>query len=103
MLRYSCNNDIIMVTNIAILELLSARFVYPGAPQLTILSFFSHELEVTRITKANKHSSRTFLNVNLLLKYFFFVINEQKLILYFFLTTMTSELSKYLTEQLDVF
>ena len=34
---------------------------------------------------------------------FFFEINKQKLILYFFVTTMTSEFSKYLNEQLGVF
>ena len=36
--RYSCNNIIIIVTNV-ILEFLSARFVHPGARQLTILFF----------------------------------------------------------------
>ena len=34
---------------------------------------------------------------------FFHVINKQKLILYFFLTTLTLELSKYLKEQPGVF
>ena len=43
--RYSYNN-IILVTNVMILELLSAWFVHPGAPQLTILSnaFSLHHL-----------------------------------------------------------
>ena len=39
MLQYSYGN-IIIVANIIILEFLSARFVHPGALQLTILSFF---------------------------------------------------------------
>ena len=39
-LGYSYNNIIILVTNIIILEFLSARFTHPGAPQQTILSFF---------------------------------------------------------------
>ena len=39
------------------------------------------------------------------MKIFFFKYfhNKNKLILYFFLTTMASELSKYLNEQLSVF
>ena len=37
MLRYSYN--IIAITSVVILECLSARFVRPGPPQLTILSF----------------------------------------------------------------
>ena len=40
--RYSYNNIIIIVTKI---EFLSARFVHPGALQLSISSFFWHELE----------------------------------------------------------
>ena len=39
MARYSYNN-IIVVTNVILLEFLSARFVHRGAPQLSILSFF---------------------------------------------------------------
>ena len=39
MLGYSYNN-IIIVTNVIILEFLSAWFVYPGAQQLYFLSFF---------------------------------------------------------------
>ena len=38
--RYSYNN-IIIVTNVIILEFLSVRFVHPGAPQLTILIFLT--------------------------------------------------------------
>ena len=41
MLRYSYNNIIVIVTNVATLEFLSAWFVYLGALQLTILSFFN--------------------------------------------------------------
>ena len=33
--------NIVIVTNIAILEFLSARFLHPGIPQLTILSFLT--------------------------------------------------------------
>ena len=40
MLRYIYNN-IITVTNVIILEFLSARFVHPGSPQLIILSYLS--------------------------------------------------------------
>ena len=40
MLRHSYNNNII-VTNIVILEFLSALFVHPDTPQLTILIFFT--------------------------------------------------------------
>ena len=39
--RYSYNNPIIVVANVIILKFFSARFVDPGAPQLTILSFFN--------------------------------------------------------------
>ena len=40
MLWYSsCSNIIIIVTNVIIVEFLSALFVDPGCPQLTILSF----------------------------------------------------------------
>ena len=42
------------------------------------------------------------LNENLLFICIFFVISKQKFILFFFLTTVTSELSKYLSEQLGV-
>ena len=38
--QYSYNN-IIVVANVIILQFLSSRFVYPGAPQLTILYFFN--------------------------------------------------------------
>ena len=38
-LRYRYNN-IIIVTNVIILEFSSARFVHPGAQQLSILSLF---------------------------------------------------------------
>ena len=41
MLWHSYNNIIIIVANAIILEFLSARFVRPGAPQLTILPFFN--------------------------------------------------------------
>ena len=40
-LGYSYNNIIIIVTNIIMLEFLSAQFVSLGAPQITILSFFN--------------------------------------------------------------
>ena len=40
MLRHSYNNNII-VTNVVILEFLSALFVHPDTPQLTILIFFT--------------------------------------------------------------
>ena len=39
--RYSYNNIIIDITNVIILEFLSAWFVTPGALQLTNLSFFN--------------------------------------------------------------
>ena len=39
--RYSCNNIINIVNNVIMLEFLSARFVYPGGQQLTILSFLT--------------------------------------------------------------
>ena len=45
MLQYNHNNIIIIVTNIIMLEFLSAHFVHPGALQLTIFSFFSMSLE----------------------------------------------------------
>ena len=38
--QYSYNNIIIIVTSTVILKFLSALFVHPGGPQLTILSFF---------------------------------------------------------------
>ena len=40
MLRYSYNN-IIIVTNIVILELWSVRFLHPGAPQITVPAFLT--------------------------------------------------------------
>ena len=40
-LRYSYNNTIIIILTDVILEFLSAQFVHPSAPQLTILSFFN--------------------------------------------------------------
>ena len=42
-LRYSYNNTIIIIIILTdvILEFLSAQFVHPSAPQLTILSFFN--------------------------------------------------------------
>ena len=39
--RYSYNDIIIIITNVIILEFLSARFVHPGAPELTILSLLT--------------------------------------------------------------
>ena len=75
MLRHSHNNIIIIVTNIVILEFLPTRFVHPGAPQLKILPFLLNELEHKNNETFNK---------------------------LFFLTTMTSELLKYLNEQLGV-
>ena len=41
MLGYSYNNVIIIITNVVLLEFLFARFVHPGALQLTILSFLT--------------------------------------------------------------
>ena len=41
--RHSYNNIIIIVTNVIILEFLSARFVHPGAPLPFYL--FKHELD----------------------------------------------------------
>ena len=38
--RYSYNNIIVITTNFIILEFLSARFVHPGARQVTIFFFF---------------------------------------------------------------
>ena len=40
-LRYSYDNTIIIILTDVILEFLSAQFVHPSAPQLTILSFFN--------------------------------------------------------------
>ena len=45
----------------------------------------------------------TFFNWKFSVYTVFLVIDEQKLILYFFLTAITSEHSKYLKEQLGVF
>ena len=56
LLPYSYNN---IVTNVVLLEFLSAQFVYPGAPQLTILSFLTQ----VRITKDNV-LNLAFLNEN---------------------------------------
>ena len=39
--QYSYNNIIIIVTNAIMSEKLPVWFVEPGAPQLTILSFFN--------------------------------------------------------------
>ena len=49
--HFSYNNIIIVVTNVIILELLSARFVHPGYLQLNILSFFntSYNIGVTKL------------------------------------------------------
>ena len=41
MLQYNYNSISIIVTNIVILEVLSARFVHPGSPQPTTLFFFN--------------------------------------------------------------
>ena len=61
MLWFSYNNIIIIVTNIRItLEFLSARFVHPGAPQLTISSFSNTSYNI-RIIKANKPLIFSFL------------------------------------------
>ena len=75
MLQYSYNNIVIIVTNAIWLEFLSARFVHPGTLQLTILSFF---------TGVRTWNNETFNKL-------------------FFLTSMTSELSKNLNEQLVLF
>ena len=66
------NNIIIIVTNVITLEFLPAQFAYPGALQLTTLSFFLiNTSQNIRITKANE---------------------------LFFLTKMTLEFSKYLNK-----
>ena len=72
MSRYSYSN-ITIVTDVAVLEFLYALFVHPGYPRLIILFFFLQKLEHKYITKFK-----------------------------LFLTTMTSELSEYLNEQLGV-
>ena len=41
MLGYSYNGIAISITNVIILESLSARFVHPATPQPTILPFFN--------------------------------------------------------------
>ena len=41
MLGYSYNNIFVIVTNVIMLEFLSAQFVSLGAPQISILSFFN--------------------------------------------------------------
>ena len=68
MLRYSYSN-IIIVTNVILLEFLPARIVLLGAPQVTVLSFLSHE--------SQRKNNETFNKL-------------------FFVATMTLELSKYL-------
>ena len=45
MLQYNYNSISIIVTNIVILEVLSARFVHPGSPQLTTLFFLTRVIE----------------------------------------------------------
>ena len=84
------------------LKLLSARFVHPGPPQLTILlMFFEHELVDVRTTKTNKILILAFLNENFLN---FFSRNQSAQIdpiflfsyISSFLFTITSELPKYL-------
>ena len=53
--RHIVNITNINVTNVIILEFLSARFVNQGAPQITILYFFNIDTNKNiRITKANK-------------------------------------------------
>ena len=96
--RYNYNS-IIIATNIAILEFLPARFLHPGFPQLIILSFLTQ----VRRYKNNGSYYLSFSNEKFLLIHFSLVIKKQKMILYFFLTTMTSELSKYFNEQLGIF
>ena len=99
-LRYICSK-IIIVTNFVILEFLSVRFVDAGPPELTIL-IFQHVLEDVMIMKANELLNLTSLNEIVFLKYFFsWSINTNWFCI--FLTTMMSELSKYLNEQLGVF
>ena len=76
--QYSYNNIIIIVTNVIMLELMSARIIYT---QVFFYHFiFFNVSQNIRTTKTSK-----------------------LLINFFFLTTMTSELSKYLKEQLSVF
>ena len=55
-LRFWIYHDIAITTlyNAIILEFLSARFVHPGSPQLTILSFFYHRLEHKNNVRAFK-------------------------------------------------
>ena len=43
--RYSYKNAVIVVTNVIMLELLSARFLHPGALLPFDYFFFLHELE----------------------------------------------------------
>ena len=73
--RYSYNNITIIVTNIIMLELLSAGFVYP-VTLLAFNRFFNMSQNIRMLKIFNK---------------------------LFSLTTMTSELSKYVNEQLGVF
>ena len=73
--RYSYNSIIIIVTNIIMLELSSARFLHPVA-LLPFNHFFNMSQNIRMLKIFNK---------------------------LFSLTTMTSELSKYLNKQLDVF
>ena len=72
--RYSYNNIIITVTNVIISEFLFARFEHPGA--LLPFYLFKDELE-----RKNNKSMETFTKL-------------------FFIAAVTSELSKYLKEQL---
>ena len=73
--RYSYNNITIIVTNIIMLELSSAGFVHPVA-LLAFNRFFNMSQNIRMLKIFNK---------------------------LFSLTTMTSELSKYVNEQLGVF
>ena len=91
MLRYSYNN-IIIVINIVILEFLSAPFVH-----LTILIFLTQVRRYKLINFWISLSKWKYSQIILLLN------NKHKVILYFFFTKMTSELSKYLNEQLGAF
>ena len=73
--RYSYNSIIIIVTNIIMLELSSARFLH-----LVALLPFNHFFNISQNIRMLKIFNKLFS-----------------------LTTMTSELSKYLNKQLDVF
>ena len=73
--RYSYNNITIIVTNIIMLELLSAGFVHPGT-LLAFNRFFNMSQNIRMLKIFNK---------------------------LFSLTAMTSELSKYINKQPGVF